>query len=73
MPARKVARVAWVWAGSAFRATPIAGRLGRYMSIASGPRAVSDPSRITRPQGVGAGGGEGDWEGGLADVTAPMP
>ena len=45
--------VAWVAAADARRSAPIVGRLGRYMSIASGPSAVSEPSSTTMPQGVG--------------------
>src|SRR5688572_950623 len=71
MPARKAATVAWACAGLARSPSAMAGRLGRYMSMASGPMAVSAPSRITRPQGVGTGVPGSGAEDGLADVTAP--
>ena len=49
--------VVWVWLGEACRSTASAGRLGRYMSMPSGPMAVSEPSSSTRPQGVRSGCG----------------
>ncbi len=52
MPAKKAASVPCVLAGVACRSSPIAGRLDRYMSMDIGAKAVSDPSRITRPHWV---------------------
>src|SRR6202012_1419847 len=52
MPARKAETVPWASPAEACRLAPIDGRLGRYMLIARGPLAVSDPRRITTPQGV---------------------
>src|SRR5260221_14525382 len=40
---KKLASVNWVHAGLAANAWPIAGSAGRYMSIASGAKAVSAP------------------------------
>src|SRR6185437_3329046 len=56
MPARKAETVACASPEAACRPAAIAGRLGRYMSMASGPMAVSEPSRITSPQGVRSAG-----------------
>src|SRR5689334_17361687 len=75
MPARNAATVVCASDGSARRPAAIAGRLGRYMSMASGPMAVRAPSRITRPHGVSGCGETGVSGAGvedrLADVTAP--
>ena len=52
--------VAWVWPAVAFRDAPMVGRLGRYMSMAMGPKAVIDPSRMTSPQGTFSGEAAGE-------------
>src|SRR5437868_2015338 len=68
MPARNAAMVPCVCAGVALSERSIVGRLDRYMSIATGPMAVSEPRSTTSPQGVG-GLPAGDS---LADVAAVM-
>src|ERR1051325_6600834 len=75
MPARNAASVPWVWAGVACSDRAMVGRLDRYMSIASGPMAVSEPSSTTRPQGVAGGPSAGEAlpaGDSLAGVTAVM-
>src|SRR4051812_47882193 len=75
MPARKAETVAWASPGEARNPLAIAGRLGRYMSIATGPMAVSDPSRTTRPQGVRSTGEVADMPllNGLTVPVFPVP
>src|SRR5688572_11748253 len=54
MPSRNTDMVCWALAGSVARSAAIAGMLGRYMSMAIGPNAVSDPSsRVSRTPGMG--------------------
>jgi hypothetical protein len=53
-PVKKDAKVAWAAPDVVWKELPMAGRLGRYMSMDIGATAVSDPSRITRAQGVRA-------------------
>jgi len=47
-PIKHAVRVSWISDSLAARSRPIAGRAGRYISIESGPKAVSPPRRTNR-------------------------
>src|SRR6202453_150034 len=73
MPARKEAMVAWAAPGGAPNVLAIAGRLGRYMSMAMGGRAGIAPSKRTRLTGALVSlKGSAPETTPTSDTTAPM-